>query len=347
MNRRVLSGSFMSLAITLALICGLALCPAVAIGSDYKPMTIKISHGAPTGDPRHIGALKMKEVIEKESGGKIKVDIYPSQQLGSGRETLEAGQGGAIEINIAPSPFLGGFQPLITVMDVPYFLPDDSAAARKIIQGPAGQALLKSLEKANFVGLGFWDSAYKHFTCNRAATKPSDFEGLKFRVMPSKILMTMIKSLGASAITFPYTEVYTALQTGAIDGIEGSLTSIYNMKFYEAQKYVIKTYHIKSEFLILASKVWFDKLSPKAQKLMYRATREASDVEAPYKAEQEKKAAGLIEKGGTKILSLTPAQLQKFKDTMQPPCLEVFLKTNGEKGKAIVELFKKEMAKLK
>ena len=318
---------------------------AIAQDSKVKSMAIRIGHAAPTTDPRHLGAVEIKRVLEGESKGKIKVDVFPAGQIGGDRDLIEAAQAGGVQIVIFPAAFLGGFQPLTSLLDVPYLFPQDTNLARKVIDGPPGDALLKTLDSVRLVGLDFWESAYKHFSANKPLRTLADFKGLKFRVMPSEMLLTMIKSFGGSAVTFPYSEVYTGLQTGSIDGQEASLTSIYNMKFHEVQKFITMTYHIKSEFLIMGSKVWFDGLNDETRNLVRKAVNEGAKVNAAAKKEEEEKSAGLIQKAGTKIMDLTPAEIKKFQEATFQPCLDVYLKKNGDRGRKLADLFTQEIAK--
>jgi tripartite ATP-independent transporter DctP family solute receptor len=327
--------------------CGLLIPAGYAEDAKIKGMSMRIAHGAPTSDPRHLGSLEIKKILEAESKGKIKVDVFPAGQLGEDRDLIEAAQGGGLQIAILPTAFMGGFQPLMTLLDIPYLFPQDPNLARKVIDGPAGDALLKTLESVRIIGLDFWESAYKHFSANKPLRTLADFKGLKFRVMPSDMLITMIKSFGGSAITFPYSEVYTGLQTGAIDGQEASLTSIYNMKFYEVQKVITKTYHIKSEFLIMGSKIWFDGLNEETRNLVRKAVNEGAKMNAVAKKEEEERAGTLIQKGGTKILDLTPEEIQKFREATHPSCLSVYLKKNGERGQKLADQFKLEITKAK
>lgn len=315
--------------------------------SKIKGMSMRIAHAAPTTDPRHLGALEIKKVLERESKGKIKVDVFPAGQIGGDRDLIEAAQSAGIQIVILPTAFMGGFQPLMTLLDVPYLFPQDPIPARKVIDGPAGDTLLKTLDSVRLVGLDFWESAYKHFSANKPLRTLEDFKGLKFRVMPSDMLITMIKAFGGSAVTFPYSEVYTALQTGSIDGQEASLTSIYNMKFHEVQKFITKTYHIKSEFLIMGSKIWFDGLNEETRALVRKAVNEGAKVNEAAKKEEEEKSAALIQKAGTKIVELAPAAIKKFQEATFQPCLNVYLKKNGDRGQKLVDLINQEIAKAK
>jgi tripartite ATP-independent transporter DctP family solute receptor len=347
MNRELRGKWFFCLLVSIVLCCGFLAPAGYAQDAKIKAMTMRIAHGAPTSDPRHLGALEIKKYLETQSKGKMKVDVFPAGQLGEDRDLIEAAQGGGVQIAILPTAFMGGFQPLMTLLDVPYLFPQDPVLARKVIDGPAGDALLKTLDSVRIVGLDFWESAYKHFSANKPLRTLADFKGLKFRVMPSDMLITMIKAFGGSAITFPYSEVYTGLQTGAIDGQEASLTSIYNMKFHEVQKFITRTYHIKSEFLIMGSKVWFDGLNEETRNLVRQAVSEGAKVNLAAKKEEEEKAVTSIQKAGTKIVDLTPDEIQKFREATYPACLSVYLKKNGERGQKHADLVKQEIAKAK
>jgi tripartite ATP-independent transporter DctP family solute receptor len=315
--------------------------------SPYPVMKMVVAHQAPVDDPRHLGSMEIKRVIEEESGGRITVDVFPAGQIGGGREMVEAAQGGAVQIVVIPPAYMGGFQPLYTLLDIPYLLPSDPKQAREVIDGPAGQALHDTLEEVNMVGLDLWDSAYKHFTANKPLRKLEDFKGLKFRVMPSDILLKMIEALGANAVTFDYSEVFTALQTGAIDGQEASATSIYNMKFHEVQDYLMMTYHIKSEFLVLGSKTWFDGLNKETQDLIRKAVKAGGDVNDASKIKQEEESTRLIVEEGCTKIDLTDEEIQGLREATLQPCLDIYLKTNGERGQKLVDLFLSEMERVK
>jgi C4-dicarboxylate-binding protein DctP len=344
--KKIFQGIVLCLAFNI-LFFGLMNSEVCAQDSKIKSMSVRIGHAAPTTDPRHLGAVEIKRVLEAESKGMIKVDVFPAGQIGGDRDLIEAAQAGGVQVVIFPAAFLGGFQPLTSLLDVPYLFSQDSKLARKVIDGPAGDALLKTLDSVRLVGFDFWESAYKHFSANKPLRTLADFKGLKFRVMPSDMLLTMIKCFGGSAVTFPYSEVYTGLQTGSIDGQEASLTSIYNMKFHEVQKFITMTYHIKSEFLVMGSKVWFDGLNDETRALVRKAVNDGAMVNAVAKKEEEEKSAGLIQKAGTKIIELTPAEIKKFQEATFQPCLDVYLKKNGDRGQKLVDLFKQEIAKAK
>lgn len=315
---------------------------SLIINAAFAAEIIRYAHGAPTEDPRHLSALEFKRVIEEETKGKYSVQIFPAGQIGTDVDLVESVQTGSLEIVVLPPAFLSGFQPLATIVDLPYLFPVEPELSRKVMDGKAGQAIFKSLEEVGLKGLCFQEGCYKHFTANKPLTKPDDFKGLKFRVMPSAILIAMIESLGANAITIPYTEVYMALQTNAIDGQEANLVSIYNMKFHEPQAYLMKTFHIKNDFIVFTGKQWWDGLDSEMQKIMEKAIKAGKEVHDKMYWEMENAAEAKIAEEGKKVVELTPEELQVLKETTAS-VQEVFVQKYGEKGQEMLELFKNEI----
>ena len=313
---------------------------------EYPKMTIIIAHSAPADDSRNLGALAIEKYLEEKSGGNIQVDVYPAGQLGDSISLAESCQNGSIQIAILPPANLVNFQPLLGVLDVPYFLPGNLEDARKVMDGPAGDALLETLRDVDLVGLDWWDSQFKQFSANVTLRSTADFKGLKFRVMPSDVLLQMIKSLGGSAVTFDYSEVFNGLQTGAIDGQEASLASIYNMKFHEVQKYITITNHIKSEYTIFGCESWYDSLDDMTKQLLAEAVAEGGKVNNEEKAKAETDARAAIEADGCQFVELSAEEIQGLSDAARQDCLDLYLGKNGEAGAKLVELFNEEIAKL-
>ena len=178
-----------------------------------EKMVIKLAHAAKAGSARDIGAEKIKEVVERESGGTIEVQIYPNSQLGGGPDLIQGMQTNTIEMVILPSSFLGGFQSLTTLMDIPYLFPTDYTQLEKIEHGEAAAALRDTTTEIGVKTLDIWHTGYKSFTATSKLYLPSDFKGLKFRVMPSQILFKQYEALGATGVNMDFSECYNALQT--------------------------------------------------------------------------------------------------------------------------------------
>jgi len=313
----------------------------------YDETTIIFAHSAPVTDARHAGAIAFKEYVEDTSGGKVKVDLYPAGQLGDTRSLVEATQTGGIQICMVPPAIAAAFNPLLAITDVPYLFPSNLDKATEIVKGPAGQALLDTMRDYDMVGLTLFVDLYKAFTANKPLLSPDDIKGLKFRVMPSPVLIKMMEAWGGTGLAIDYGETFSALQTRAIDGQESGVgAGIYNMKFYEVQDYMMLSNHILGLQMVFANEQWFDSLNSDTQQLILDGAEEG------YKAHREKRlvieemALEEIEEYGTEIIELTEEQMQSLSDAAKQPCLDLFLETNGEKGKALNEIFEEELAKI-
>src|SRR3981189_1248127 len=207
------------------------------------PIVIKFSHVVATNTPKGLAAEKFKELAEKYTNGKVKVEVYPNSQLYKDKEELEALQLGAVQM-LAPSN--SKFGPMgvkeFEVFDLPYILPS-KAALRKVTAGPAGKLLLGLLDSKGMTGLAYWDNGFKQMSANKPLHMPEDYKGMKFRIQSSKVLEAQFRLLGAIPQSMAFSEVYQALQTGVVDGQENTWSNIYTQKMHEGQKYITNTNH--------------------------------------------------------------------------------------------------------
>src|SRR5579872_4668880 len=208
-----------------------------------NPIVIKFSHVVASDTPKGKAADKFKELAEKYTGGKVKVEVYPNSTLYKDKEELEALQLGAVQM-LAPSN--SKFGPLgireFEVFDLPYILPD-LKTLRKVTEGPLGARLLKLLEPKGITGLAYWDNGFKQMSANKKLITPADYQGVKFRIQSSRVLQAQFKALGSLPQVMAFSEVYQALQTGVVDGQENTWSNIYTQKMHEVQKYATITNH--------------------------------------------------------------------------------------------------------
>src|SRR5882672_5170069 len=219
-----------------AALCAFALSPATVSAED--PIIIKFSHVVAPNTPKGKGSEKFKELAEKYTNGKVKVEVYPNSTLYKDKEELEALQLGAVQM-LAPSN--SKFGPVgvkeFEVFDLPYILPD-LKTLRKVTDGPLGAKLLKLLDAKGMTGLAYWDNGFKQMSANRKLVSPADYKGMKFRIQSSKVLEAQFRTLGAIPQVMAFSEVYQALQTGVVDGQENTWSNIYTQKMHEVQKYI-------------------------------------------------------------------------------------------------------------
>ncbi len=308
--------------------------------SSSGKIVMKIAHAAKPGSARDLGAQKIKEVVEAETNGNVEVQIYPASQLGGGRDLIEGMQLDTIEMVILPSSFLGGFQPLTTIMDLPFFLPEDVDALLKVEQSEAAQKLLDSTDEIGVKTLMIWHTGYKQFTANKPLVAPEDFKGLKFRTMPSPIQMEQYNVLGATPINMEFSETYNALQTGAIDGQENPIDTTYDMKFHEVQKAITLTNHGVLDQFIMVSKNWYESLPTEIQDSIVKGVEEGRKVALEMTHEIEKEALQEFKDKGLEIVEITPEQRQVLIDATKG-LRGLYVSKYGDKAAELLEDFDK------
>src|ERR1035441_10091711 len=205
------------------------------------PIVIKFSHVVAADTPKGKGAEKFKELAEKYTNGKVKIEVYANSTLYKDKEELEALQLGAVQM-LAPSN--SKFGPIgikdFEVFDLPFLLPS-LASLRKVTEGPIGKKMLTLLNAKGMIGLAYWDNGFKQMSANKPLHMPEDYKGLKFRIQSSKVLEAQFRLLGATPQVMAFSEVYQALRTGVVDGQENTPSNIYTQKMHEVQKYMTMT----------------------------------------------------------------------------------------------------------
>jgi tripartite ATP-independent transporter DctP family solute receptor len=232
---------------------------------------IRLGHGLSTGHSVHQGMVYFGEQLEKISEGKFKVQIYPSQQLGTERQCLELLQIGSLDMTKVSAGVLENFSPSIKVFGIPYMFKDKEHTFR-VLDGPIGDELLAGTEKYWLKGLGYYDSGSRSFyTIDRPVEQPNDLEGLKIRVMESQTAIDMVKSFGGSPTPISWGELYTALQQGVVDGAENNPPSFYLSRHYEVCKYYIIDEHTVLPDVVLMSTHLWNTLNEQEQKWIQEA----------------------------------------------------------------------------
>ncbi|MGM0437933.1 MAG: TRAP transporter substrate-binding protein [Bacillota bacterium] len=308
--------------------------------ADY---TMKIAHAAMPDSARHKGAEEIKRVVEELTGGKVAVQIYPASQFGSGREQIESLQVGALEMSILPSAFLGGFQPLVTILDLPFFYPADKEELLALERSEAMAKVLETTEEKGVLSLGLWHTGYKQFTSDgKPLNQVANFKGMKVRSMPSPVQVEMYEVYGAKPITMPFSETYSALQTGAIDGQDNPITTNYDMKFYEVQDYLTLSKHGLLDQVIMVSQDWFEGLPADIQKVIEQAVRDGRDVCEEQIMENEEKYLEEMRDSGIEVIELTEEQRDEFIEKSEA-VKEFYIEKYGEEAEELVNALEAEM----
>lgn len=303
-------------------------------GGEYKA-TMKLTSTQTMQHPYNVGAQKFADLIKERTNGRIQITIYPDSQLGKGeREMLEGLQQGTIDIYVGSTGPVGNFSPTMNILDIP-FLFRDNAHVDKVLDGPIGQQLLTDLEKANLVGLAFWENGFRNLTNSRQAVKtPEDAKGLKIRVMENKVHLLAWKTAGLNPTPMAWGEVYPALQQKVIDGQENPIAVIYASKLYEVQKHFSYTGHVYSPApFIIAKKKW-DQM-PKADQELFRKT--AMEVaQFQRKVNRDAEEAKVKEMEGKGFVITRDVDKAAWQKAMQPAFAEFSKEFGKEKIDAII-----------
>ncbi len=244
-------------------------------GNAAAVTNIKLAVVTKPGSAQNIAAEKFKELIEQRSNGDIKVQIFHSASLGNETEILQQVQMNSIQMAVVTGGPFDTFDPMARVVNYPFLFKDYEQVDR-ILDGPLGAELLKSLESSGFKGLCFSENGFRNLTNNKRAVKSADdLKGLKIRVMSSAIHKAIWQSLGANPTPMPW-PIYTELEQGVIDGQENPLWVMEVYKFYEIQKYMTLTRHVYSYHIDVASLIWWDTLDAKTREMIQKAMYDAA-----------------------------------------------------------------------
>src|SRR5438034_2853940 len=263
----------------LSLFVALAASALLAFGTTaiaQQPIVIKFSHVVALDTPKGKGAEYFKKLAEERTKGRVKVEVYPNSQLFKDGEEMEALQLGSVQM-LAPS--VSKFGPLgvrkFEVFDLPYMFADESSLEH-VVEGPVGKGLFKLLEPKGIVGLAYWFNGFKEFTANKPLRKLDDFKGMKIRIQSSKILEGEIKAFGAIPQVMAFSEVYTALQQGVVDGEENTSSTKYTQKMHEVQNKMTLSDHGVVMYAVIVNKKFWDGLPADIRKSLGEAMAEST-----------------------------------------------------------------------
>jgi C4-dicarboxylate-binding protein DctP len=306
------------------------------------PIVIKFSHVVATDTPKGQAAERFKQLAEKATNGRVKVEVYPNSQLYKDKEELEALQLGAVQM-LAPS--LAKFGPLgvkeFEAFDLPYIFPSKTALYN-VTEGEIGKSLLKKLESKGITGLAYWDNGFKVMSANKPLRSPSDFRGLKMRIQSSKVLDAQMRALGANPQVLAFSEVYQALQTGVVDGTENPPSNMYTQKMHEVQKYVTVSNHGYLGYAVIVNKKFWDGLPADIRAALDKAMKEATTFEKAIAQRDNDMALDAIKKTGkTEIYTLSVKEQAEWRKAMLP----VQQQMESRIGKDLISAINKEAAK--
>ena len=304
--------------------------------------TIRFGHLNNTDHPVSAGVKRFGELLAQKSGGKLKVQEFPSSTLGNELQQQSALQGGIQEMSAPATTSLAGIVKEFGLVDFPFAVAS-FAQADALLDGALGQALIAKLPEKGLVALGYWDLGFRNVTnSKRPITKGEDLDGLKIRVIPNPVFLDTFKAFKANPVPMPFAELYGALESKAVDGQENPFAVILSNKFFEVQKYVSATNHVYAANILLVSKRFWDKLSPAEQKILHDAANETRPYQRQVSRAAAQKAVDELKAKGMQYNELAPAELAKMRATAKT-VTDKFLSTYDP---AIAKLYTDELARI-
>ena len=262
---------------------------------------IRLGHGLSTSHSVHKGMVHFGKKLEEFSKGRFKVQIYPSQQLGTERQCVELLQIGSLDMTKVSASILENFAPSIKVFGIPYMFRDKTHCFN-VLDGPIGKELLNGTEKYWLKGLGYYDSGSRSFyTIDKSLVGPDDLDGLKIRVMESQTAIDMVKSLGGSPTPISWGELYTALQQGVVDGAENNPPSFYLSRHYEVCKYYVLDEHTTVPDVVLMSTHLWNSLSSQEQDWIQKAIDLSVVEQRRLWLESERESLEAVQAAGVQV----------------------------------------------
>lgn len=286
--------------------------------ASAKPILIKFSHVTAPNTPKGRGADMFKDLVHERLAGRVVVEVYPSGQLMNDDDSMEALAFGEIQMIAASVSKLDRLTKKFQIFDLPFMFRDIRAVER-FQASPEGKSLLKVLEGKGFLGLAFWHNGMKVFGAPRPLRLPGDAKGLKFRIMESDVLQAQILGIGGNPQKMAFTEVYQALQTGAIDAQENTWSNTYSSKFYEVQDYIMESNHGFIGYMLSVNPdFWYGlpgDIRTELEAIVAEVTLAVNRISEEINAEARQK---IIDSGVTQVIALSDEELASWRRAMTP-----------------------------
>ncbi len=301
-----------------SVIAGAALLVATSSFAQFAERTIKWTNGVNEDHSVGLGVKKMQEVLNARTGGKIKINAFWGGSAGGDLAGAQATRAGTQEIVCTSGSALVGIVKELGVFDLPFLFANEQEAYA-VLDGPAGQYFNKKLEAAGLVNLAYWENGFRNLTnSKRQVSKIEDFDGMKIRIMQNTIFLDTFKTLGANPTPMAFGEVFTALETKAIDGQENPFSTIETSKLYEVQKYLSVTRHAYAPFFVLYSKKLWDQLNPQEQAALREAALAGQTVQRDASRAQDEKSLALLKTRGMVVTEFSSAEKTRIVAKLTP-----------------------------
>src|SRR5690625_4907451 len=305
--------------------------------SSGEEVFIQAAHVVSTETTQHEAFMEFKELVEERSDGIIEVEVYPDGQLGGEREMIEGTQAGDIQIASPSVGVLANFSSALEVFDFPFIF-KDIETAREVLDGEFGQGLLDGLQENGLIGLNYGELGWRHLSNNKGeVVTPDDIQGLKIRTMEVPMHIAFWTELGANPTPLAFTEVFTGLNQGVVDGVENVLGLIYSGKFHEVSKYITTTAHLYDPEIYIVNKDFFEGLPAEDQEIIQSSMDEAVEYLRELNNELDEELRVSLEEEGAIFRDLTDEEQQVWLDAAVPFYEEYAGDIDTEKLKELLE----------
>jgi tripartite ATP-independent transporter DctP family solute receptor len=265
-----------------------------------------------------LGARKFAELVKTKSAGRIQISVYSNAQLGSDLQMQSALRGGTQEFTVPSTATLVGLVKDFGLLGTPFAFSSE-AQADAVLDGPFGRKLLATLPEKGLVGLAFWENGFRNMTnSKRPVQRVEDVSGLKVRTMQNTLYIDMFNGLGANAVPLAANEVYTALESNAIDAQENPYTVIHAQRFYDVQKYLSTTRHTYDVLVLLVSKKFWDSVTDGDRAIMQAAAAEATTAQRAISRSLNNELKANLMQRGMAINEVPETERQRMRQQMGP-----------------------------
>ncbi|VEB27147.1 TRAP dicarboxylate transporter subunit DctP [Actinobacillus lignieresii] len=297
-------------------------------GVQAAETTFRFGYEAPRSDSQHIAAKKFNELLQQKSNKGLKLSLFPDSTLGNAQTAISGVRGGTIDLAMSSSSNFTGLASELNVIDIPFIFKDRSHAYQ-VLDGEIGQTLLAKLEAHGLKGLAFWEVGFRGFTNSKhPVTKPEDIKGLKVRTNQNPMYIKAFSILGANPVPMPLSELYTALETKAVDAQEHPIGIVWSAKLYEVQKYFSPTNHGYTPLIVVMNKAKFDALSAEQQKALSEAALEAGKYQRQLNLDNEQGIIEKMKKAGVEFVETLDTA--PFKAAVEGETRKAFIEKNGD-----------------
>lgn len=272
---------------------------------------LRLGLNMPSSTALYAAAERFAQQVNQKSQGRLKVTVHPNQTLGNDNQMLEMARRGKLAMLLTPTSKLTISVPAMQVLDLPFFFPSKQSVY-KALDGHFGQTLLRKLQSIGLVGITFWENGFKHFTANRPLHSPTDFQGLTFRIMKSRILQAQFETLGATALPIDFHATYKALVDGVVDGQENPLAAIVAMKFHQVQSHLTLSNHAFLGYAFSFSQQRLDELSFEQQQIIINSARDITQWQREETLKREVAFLQTIKQSGVTVHQLTSQERTAF-----------------------------------